>query len=521
MIGFDGVTVTYPDAPRPALRDVDLAVEESTFCLVTGVTGSGKSTLLGAINGLVPHFTGGTVTGRIVVGGRNTAHHPPSSMADLVGFVGQDPQRGFVAEVVEDELAYGMEQHGVDPAIMRARVEETLDLLGVAHLRQRRLAELSGGEQQRVAIGSVLTMQPSVLVLDEPTSALDPAAAEEVLALLNRLVHDVGLTVVLAEHRLERVVQYAEQMVSISAGGTVQSGDPRSVVSGSPLAPPVVHLGRIAGWQPVPLTVREARRRAPELHTRLRPSPPAHHPHPRHLGEARALTVTFGATVALDDVDLQVRAGEVSVIMGRNGSGKTTLFWALHRTIRPSAGTVAIEGRVGLVPQNPSDLLYLPTVHAECRQADRDAGRETGTCRSLLSELVPGVADDTHPADLSEGQRLALALAIQLVSDPDLLLLDEPTRGLDYTAKSALAGVIHRLTTAGSAVMLSTHDVEFAALVADRVVVLAEGRVVTEGPALDVLTATPLFSPQVAKVMAPLRFLTPEQVREAMVEEVG
>ncbi|MGH9018876.1 MAG: ABC transporter ATP-binding protein, partial [Acidimicrobiales bacterium] len=208
MIDLVDVTVTYAEAPAPVLRRVRLHVDEGELALVVGSTGVGKSTLLGTMNGLVPHFTGGTLAGRVLVAGRDTRTHPPRQLADVVGVVGQDPQAGFVTDTVEEELAYAMEQLALAPAVMRTRVEETLDLLGIADLRQRALHELSGGQQQRVAIGSVLAAHPRVLVLDEPTSALDPTAAEEVLAAITRLVHDLGVTVVLAEHRLERVVQY-------------------------------------------------------------------------------------------------------------------------------------------------------------------------------------------------------------------------------------------------------------------------------------------------------------------------
>ncbi|WP_188037565.1 ABC transporter ATP-binding protein, partial [Actinotalea sp. JY-7885] len=269
MIRLDGVTVTYPGASRPSLVDVDLSVGEGELCLVVGPTGAGKSTLLRAVASLVPHFTGGLLEGTVVVAGRDTRTHLPRDLADVVGVVVQDPATGFVTDTVEEELAYGMEQLGVPPEVMRRRVEEVLDLLGLAPLRARPLADLSGGEQQRVAIGAVLTSNPRVLVLDEPTSALDPTAAEEVLAALTRLVHDLGLTVLLAEHRLERVVQYADRVVLVSPDGTVTDGRPQDVLPGSPVAPPVVELAQVAGWSPVPLSVRDARRLAAPLRERL------------------------------------------------------------------------------------------------------------------------------------------------------------------------------------------------------------------------------------------------------------
>ena len=262
MIELRGVGVTYAGASRPSLRDVDLRIEEGELVLIVGPTGSGKSTLLRTLNGLVPHFSGGTLTGSVVVGGRDTRAHRPRDLADLVGFVVQDPTSAFVTDTVEDEIAYGMETLGVEPTAMRRRLEETLDIMGLAELRDRSLRELSGGQQQRVSIAAVLAAGPRVLVLDEPTSALDPVAAEEVLSALHRLVHDLGYTVVLAEHRLERVVQHADRIVLVRDGVVSAPLDPAEAMALSPVHPPIVELGRRMGWSPLPLTIRDARRRS-------------------------------------------------------------------------------------------------------------------------------------------------------------------------------------------------------------------------------------------------------------------
>ncbi len=522
MIRFDDVTITYPDQPQPTVRAVNLDIAEGELCLLVGATGTGKSTLLGAVNGLVPHFTGGTLQGRVTVDGRDTRLHHPRNLSDLVGWVGQDPAAGFVADIVEDELAYGMEQLAVPAATMRKRVEETLDLLGLADLRHRPLADISGGEQQRVAIGAVLTSHPRVLVLDEPTSALDPTAAEEVLAAITRLVHDLGVTVLLAEHRLERVAQYADRVAHIDGDGNVTSGDPASVLTASPVAPPVVDLARLAGWAPAPLSVRDARRLMPELTSRLATVPERHPPIRHEIAVAvRHLTVVHGATVAVADVDLTFHRGEITALMGRNGAGKSSLLWAIHGAGKRSGGRVTFEvgtdvdRPVGLVPQTPGDLLYLETVDGECAQADIEAGVSPGTCRTLLDTIVPGVPGDHHPRDLSEGQRLGLVLAIQLTGAPPVVLLDEPTRGLDYAAKRRLGVVIADLASGGKTVVVSTHDVEFAASVAERVVVMSQGELVADGAASDVLTSSPAFAPQVTKIVGP-DWLTVDEVRAAL-----
>ena len=517
MIRFDHVTITYDGAQSPALVDADLRIDEGELVLVVGRTGSGKSTFLRAINGLVPHFTGGTLHGRVIVDGRDTATHHPRDLADVVGMVPQDPMSSFVTDTVEEELAYSMECLGIDPGTMRRRVEETLDLLGLADVRDRPLLSLSGGQRQRVAIGSVLTAHPRVLVLDEPTSALDPGAAEEVLATLQRLVHDLGVTVVMAEHRLERVLEYADRIIVIPGDGRSPIiGEPAPMMRLSPVAPPVVHLGRLVQWEPLPLSVRDARRQASSLRDRLSNLADDHVP----TTGTRVVSIdrtraSYGPIPALRGITLDVSEGEVIALMGRNGAGKSTLLSTLVGLRRPDAGTVRIAGldpatlrgpkligRIGLVPQDSADLISRDTVAAECRDADRDAGCVEGSTAALLAELAPEIDSQTHPRDLSEGQRLTLALAIVLVAQPAVLLLDEPTRGLDYPTKARLAGILRDLAQRGHAVVIATHDVELAADVATRVVVLADGEVVADGPTPQVVVGSPLFAPQVAKVLA-------------------
>ncbi len=523
MIRFERVTFAYDPGTDPVLAEVDLHLEEGELVLVVGPTGAGKSTLLGLVNGLVPHFTGGRLRGRVSVGGRDTATHPPRALADLVGWVGQDPAAGFVTDTVEEELAYGMEQLGLAPDVMRRRVEETLDLLGIVELRRRALGTLSGGQAQRVAVGSVLGAHPRVLVLDEPTSALDPVAAEDVLATLARLVHDLGLTVVVAEHRLERVAHHADRVVHVDGRGTVTAGAPGPVLARHPeLAPPVVALAALAGWEPPPLSVRDARRRAGDLRRRLAGRSPGEPVPPRDrppLCRARGLHVAHGPVTALAPADLDLHPGEVVAVMGRNGAGKSSLLWALADAAWRSGGSVALADGAGaaLVPQTPGDLLYLATVGEELAQADADAGARPGTAAGVLAGLGVELAGDRHPRDLSEGQRLALVLAVQLATEPSLVLLDEPTRGLDPVAKAGLVAAVASLAAAGRAVVVATHDVELAAAAAHRVVVLAGGEVVVDGPVAEVVCSSPAFAPQVAKILAPERWLTVEDVARALV----
>ncbi len=534
MISFQGVRFTYPGGTEPALVVDRLTIQEGEFCLVMGETGTGKSTLLRAINGLVPHFSGGTMAGEVTVLGRSTRDHRPRELADLVGYVGQSASAGFVAETVEEELAYTMENLGVAPQAMRRRVEEALDLLGLSRLRSRSVRTLSGGEQQRTAIASVLTATPKVLVLDEPTSALDPAAAEEVLSALARLVHDLGLTVVMAEHRLERVLPFVDTAVLLPGGPQPPVvGTAAQVVEGASSVPPIIELGRAMGWSPPPLSVREARRLASPLRERLNlvvgESKPLNPAPWEPLASVHHLSVSYDRRPALLQVSLSVRRGEVLAVMGRNGSGKTTLLRQLAGVGGARRGEVLVQGgsperiaarerirRVGMVPQDPGALLYEDSVAKECSLADREAGLPAGTTARLFERLMGEKADQRHPLDLSEGQRLGLALAVVLAPAPALLLLDEPTRGLDYSSKARLVAQLAELAAGGTAIVVASHDVEIVARLAHRVIVLAEGEIVADGPAREVVCHSPVFAPQIAKIFAPHALLSVDEVTRAL-----
>jgi len=516
---FDDVTFRYPDVAVPALDGVDVAVPEGSFALAVGPTGSGKSTLLRAANGLVPQFTGGTFRGRVSVAGRDTLAHPPRRLADAVAYVPQDPGATFVLDRVEDELAYGMENLGVDPAHMRRRVEETLDLLDLEPLRARSVRTLSGGERQRVAIAAALAAGPRILVLDEPTSQLDPQGAEDVLAALQRLVHDHGMTVLLAEHRLDRVAGWVDLAIGFDRG-RVRHGAPAEMIRTIGTGPPVAQLGARIGWDPVPLTVRDARTLAGSID--LSPPPT---PLPDGRGDVVAgvdgIVAGYGTHDALRDVHLEIHEGEIVVLMGRNGAGKSTLLRVLAGVHRPSRGSVVVGGSTprpgvdaALCPQEADDLLFHETVEGEVR-ATLVARGETGDAGRWLDALgIAGLAA-RHPRDLSAGERLLVAVACVAATDAPLLLLDEPTRGLDPPSKDRLVAFLRAVARDGKAVVLATHDVELAAAAATRIVMLAGGEPIADGDPATVLGDSRVFAPQMTRVFGP-GWLTVAQVAEAI-----
>jgi energy-coupling factor transport system ATP-binding protein len=534
-VEFERVSFTYPGAAIPAIDDLTLDLPEGAFVLVTGATGAGKSTFIRAINGLVPHFTGGEFSGRVLIQARNTLECAPRDLADVVAFVPQDPIAAFVVDRVEDEIAYSLENLGVDRSVMRRRVEETLDVLNLEALRDRSVRMLSGGECQRVAIAAALAPGPRVLLLDEPTSQLDPQGAEDVLAALQRLVHDIGITVVIAEHRLERVAGFVDVAVGLAPGTPAILGEPAAVLAATGTGPPVTRLGRLVGWEPAPLTVRDARRMVgSQAPTAPSPRRPRVHDFHRPLVTARGLVAGYGDRTVLRGVDASLASGEIVTLMGRNGAGKTTLLRCLAGLHRPGTGEIDAGGsspvaghNVALCPQRPESVLFADSVADELGATLKATGSKA-SIDELLTSLGIAELRDHHPRDLSAGQRLLVAIGAMVATGAPSLLLDEPTRGLDPASKKRLVSFLRgfvlnpRVGSAGPqdnrdrAVMIATHDVEFAAEIATRVIMIAGGEVIAEGTPAEVLGDSPVFAPQMARVFGS-GWLTPEQVAGALV----
>lgn len=532
LVAIESLSFRYPEAVIPALERIDLEIAQGTFALVVGASGSGKSTLLRSLNGLVPHFTGGTFGGDVRVAGLNTREHPPRAMSEVAGFVFQDPEAQLVTDRVDDEIAFALEQRATPPMIMRKRVEEMLDVLGIAPLRERSPATLSGGERQRVAVAAALALHPRLLVLDEPTSQLDPWGAEDVLAALSRLNEDLGLTIVMAEHRLERTLGRADFLVQVRDGPGVECGSPRAMVGRLDPAtlPPVTRLGLELGWKEPPLTIKEGRRCA---HCMTHPLREDRMPVERARSVAgdfridvQGLTVMLGSRDVLRDVTLTVREGELVALMGRNGSGKSTLLRTILGFERPRRGRVLIDGvdrtgrdpaelrgDLGYVPQRPDAVLFHERVEEELRYSMRLRGVQ-GPVEPWLERFGLAGMGARHPRDLSGGERERAALATILAGQPRVLLLDEPTRGMDAQRKLELMRILDQLREGGTTIVLATHDVELVAAAATRVVLLGDRDVIADGTPREVLTDSLTFTTQVNKLFGG-QWLTVEDVLRA------
>lgn len=441
---LERLSYTYPDwgdRPPPALVGLDLEIGAG-ITLVAGDSGAGKSTLLRVLNGLVPHFHGGRISGRAVVAGLDVLVTPTRRLARHVGFVFQDPEIGFVRGTVAREVAFGLENLGVAPARIRRQVGEALDAVGIAGLSGRRLATLSGGERQRVALAAAIAGDPEVLVLDEPTSQLDDAGAALLAGVLDRLASS-GRAVVVAEHRTGRFPG-ASRVVHL-AGGRLGEG------AGAPLPGPpgVGHAGGDPGG--------------------------------RDAWWLEGVSAGPGGRSVLSGVTLRGAAGEVVVLTGGNGSGKTTLLRTIAGLLDPLAGTAGrAEGRVAYLPQDPGVLLHRRSVRAEVEQTLRWS-RSAGDPARMLDTLGLAGLAERDPRDLSGGQRQRAALASVLVGRPALALLDEPTRGMDAAARRGLATTVRQLAGEGASVVVATHDLDLARELGDRVLEVREGGVEPRG----------------------------------------
>ena len=508
-----GLSYRYPEAGTEALRGIDLSVEPGEFVVIAGRSGSGKSTLLSAGCGLVPHFHGGRIEGELEVAGMDVSSHGPAELAEAVGLVAQEPETQVVSTTVRAEIELPLELRGMAPATRSRAVEEVALALAIDGLLERTTDTLSGGELQRVALAAALATRPRLVLLDEPTSQLDPVAGDELISLLRRLNEEWGVAVLLGEHRLERCLSAADRVVALEGGAISFDGPPTSFLTWAlehdpALATPGARLLDGVGLAPEP-SVRRARMVLAERGVEAS-APERHVPEPRR--RARGTAIALGChdlwvelgqgeerTEALRGVEIEIEPGERVALMGSNGAGKSTLLRVAAGLLDPQRGRVDAPGDVALLPQRPGDLFVHEQVRDELRGPD---GME-----SLRRFGLEGMTE-ADPRDLSGGERQRLALAIVVAGRdtgdgelPGALLLDEPTRGMDRARKGELADLGRNLSGRGTALVIATHDVEFATTFADRVILLARGEVAADGSAAELLSGGWYFSSEVARIL--------------------
>jgi energy-coupling factor transport system ATP-binding protein len=529
-LSIEGLTYSYPNASTPALADVSLQLAPGEFALLAGRSACGKSTLLRAACGLVPHFHGGEISGRIEVAGIDALATGPGELAAAVGYVAQDPETQVVSTTVAAEIELPLEMPG-DQASSRARaVEEVALALAIPHLLDRAVDTLSGGELQRVALAAALVTRPRLVLLDEPTSQLDPVAGDELIWLLRRLNEEWGVTVLLTEHRLERCLAAADRVVAMDAGAIAFDGRPRDFLTwaksaDTALETPAARLFSLVGLDPLPVGVRDARRTLSTAPTqglgdrstarRNEGTPPRRQDTPAMSARDLWIELPRGDTFrdVLKGIDLDVHRGERVALMGRNGAGKSTLLRTAAGLIDPARGRIEAPGGITLLTQNPSDYLVRERV------GDELPG-EVGMAALRVVGLESSV--DADPRDLSGGERQRLALAIALAGRmegeelPGLVALDEPTRGMDRARKDDLVNLIGDLAGRGAGVLVATHDVEFAAAFAERVVLMGDGVVIADGLATEVLSGGWYFATEVARVLDLPGIVTPDQGAAAL-----
>jgi energy-coupling factor transport system ATP-binding protein len=536
LIKIQDLSFFYTGSKKPVLDNINLHIEDGEFVLISGTSGSGKSTLCRCFNGLVPHFYGGRIAGQIQVQGLDVAGHSVRDMATRVGMVFQDPENQIVSTNVEREIAFGLENLSFPGNLIARRIEEALDTLGIAALRRSEISQLSGGQKQKLAIASVLALHPEVLVLDEPTSELDPQSAEEVLSVVKRLNDDLGITVILVEHRLERVLPFCDRFVVLDGGRIVIDGnvDPvlkngcQQLINTGIGVPPVVQFacrmpGAFLDGGDIPLTVKSGRAL---LQKHLRNIQPGQlQSRPANRGEAvisiEKLDFAYpGNKPALRNINLTVYKGEFVAVMGRNASGKSTLIKQLNGLLKPSRGKVKVNGidistktlaelaqRIGLVFQDPNDHLFADTVEEEVGFTLKNKKMPQPEIASRVKKVLEQFGLEEYgleyPRDLSGGEKQRVALASVIASEPEILVLDEPTRGLEQRLKDELMGFLAEYTRRGHTVILVSHDVETVAEYAGRVILMSEGEIIADGDKHEVLSGALLFSPQINRLVQP------------------
>lgn len=495
---FEEVSFKYAMGETPVLKEISLSLPAGGFGLILGPTGCGKSTLFRLIkNSLRPQ---GDMSGKIRIFGRDTGDMSREEEASLVGFVGQDPEAGIVTETVWQELAFGLENLGTDRETIGRRVAEMASFFGIGSWFRRKTGELSGGEKQLLSLASTMTVNPRLLILDEPTSQLDPVAAAEFLDFLRRINTQMGTTILITEHRSEEIYGQAGHVFLMEVGSIVKSGPPRDVAKSlilekghellSLYLPSATRIYEMAGLKgELPVTVAEGRTMVEEFKKEVPFKNLADEPESKPTEVIGCRDIWFcydrGAPDIVRGADLSVGKGEIFALLGSNGSGKTSLLKLIAGGLKPYRGRVSLKGRGAVLFQSPMAMFTAITVEEEVFYSiPKDSGSEKERIEKgekLLKTMGLWELRDMHPYDISGGQKQLLALSKVLAVEPEVLLLDEPTKGLDPLFKRKIGDLLKKLSNSGVTLFMVSHDVEFCAEYSDRCALLFDGGIMGEG----------------------------------------
>jgi energy-coupling factor transport system ATP-binding protein len=516
---------TYPSSDRPALQELNLQIKHGEFILLTGPSGCGKTTFCRSLNGLIPKFYSGEMKGDVYINGLSTKETPIMNLAQQIGLIFQNPDNQIFALTLEKDIAFGLENLGIPREEMKKEIAWAAEVTGIQDLRERATHELSGGQKQRLTIASVLAMHPKIIVMDEPTSFLDPVGAENIFEVLKKLNKELGMTIVLIEHRMDLAAKYVDRIIVFDKGKVIDDGKPDKILADENIRllgvgiPRVLELAKklrkeIGIFNGLPLSAEDfynnIQGKLPdkvELHQH-RPEFDDFSGEHHHIPAIEVKNVSFtypGSVQALKDASLTIYKGDFVAIMGENGAGKTTLVKHFNGLLRPNTGKILVDGedissstvaqlarKIGLVFQNPDDQLFEETVEKEISFALRNFGMN----EKLINERVNWALNlldivdykNKSPFTLSGGERKRVALASVLAWDPDILVLDEPTIGQDYGQKERLRHFLMQLGTQGKTVIIVTHDVEFVAESQPRIVLMSDGKVQGQGSAKYIMT---------------------------------
>ncbi|WP_315116132.1 energy-coupling factor transporter ATPase [uncultured Clostridium sp.] len=518
IINIDKVTFNYPESENTSLKDINLSVEEGELVLIVGPSGCGKSTLIRLLNRIIPDYYGGTLKGEVYVKGKNIESLSNHDIVKTVGMVYQHPEKQIVLQDVEREIAFGLENLNTDINIMKRNVAEVISLLGLSDIKDKQTTEISGGQKQRVAIASVVAMDPDVILFDEPISQLDPIAGEEVLNSIKKLNRDMGKTIILVEQRLDKCFHLADRIIFMEEGRIIGEGTPHDVpknIHKKYHLPNIAYIFKKAGKDTMPINVKEGREVLKGINFKEVKIEKENRNFSQCIMEVSKLNFEYEkGSKTLNNINFKLHQGEVLAVMGENGAGKSTLFKIICGLIDSYTGKVLIEDenikkvsldkrikKIGYLSQNPNDYFGRKTVFDEVGYTLENIDEyDEKRIINVLELLDLTHLKDRNPRDLSGGEKQRTAIACTLITDPDILILDEPTRGMDSIAKEKLGGIIKELSSRGKSIVLITHDADFAGDYINSVMLMFNGEIVAKGVANTILYDSIYYSPQIAKV---------------------